>query len=114
MTNSFNFQAAQGDALFMKVERVPDGFSISEPTHDGNHIVAHSETQHNHVMSSKDADMYVSANDNFTAYIVVKNKTNIIHLRGFDTHKPISFNPGIYRVKRQREYTPEGFRKAQD
>lgn len=34
--------------------------------------------------------------------------------RPYDTHAPIMFEPGIYEVRRQREYTPEGFRRVED
>ena len=36
------------------------------------------------------------------------------HLREFDKHEPILFEPGVYHVRRQREYTPEGFRRVED
>jgi hypothetical protein len=29
-------------------------------------------------------------------------------------HEPIMFGVGIYEVRRQREYTPEGFRRVED
>ncbi len=110
---TFRIQAAQGDMLLTKVEVVPDDFKLSEPE-AGRHIVTHSETGHNHIVKSEDVDMYASANDEFVVYLVVKNETKLEHLRSFDTHSPISLNPGIYRVNRQREYTPEGYRRAQD
>jgi hypothetical protein len=36
------------------------------------------------------------------------------HLRPHDTHESIQFEPGIYHVRRQREYTPEGLRRVED
>jgi hypothetical protein len=35
-------------------------------------------------------------------------------MRSFDTHETLNIPPGIYEVRRQREYVPEGWRKAQD
>ena len=32
----------------------------------------------------------------------------------FDTHEPIMLDDGIYRLRRQREYTPEGYRRVED
>jgi hypothetical protein len=36
------------------------------------------------------------------------------HLRQQDTHETLKIAPGIYEVRRQREYTPEGWRRAAD
>ena len=38
----------------------------------------------------------------------------IEHLRSFDTHESISIAPGIYEIRRQREYTPEGWKRVED
>ena len=35
-------------------------------------------------------------------------------LREFDKHEPLAFEPGVYKVRYLREYTPEGFRKHED
>lgn len=110
---TFEQCAAQGDVMFTRVDSLPEGLVEFDPV-NGEVIVAHSETGHNHVMKSEGVKMYQSANDNFTAYLVVNNDTPLIHMRGHDTHEALMFKQGIYRVKRQREYTPEGWRKAQD
>lgn len=111
--NSFTKQAAQGDLLITKVDEIPCEY---EPAKDesGKHVLAHSETGHNHVVDSACVDMYTAANDDFTAYIDVKKPCDVIHLRSFDTHAPISLLDGKYRITRQREYTPEGYRRASD
>ena len=109
---TFQKQAAQGDLLITKIDSLPENLIKAES--DGDYTVAHSETGHNHVMSSDDVDFYTSANDNFVLYAVVNKQTELRHLRSFDTHKTITVSPGIYRINRQREYTPEGFRRAAD
>jgi len=38
----------------------------------------------------------------------------IEHHRLFDTHEAMEIKPGIYEIHRQREYTPEGYRRAAD
>ena len=110
---TFVNQAAQGDCLFTRVDDIPAGF-VCETVVEPDYVVAHSETGHNHVMASKDIDFYTAANDPLCMYIVVKNETPVRHLRSFDTHSPIMVPPGKYRINRQRESIPEGFRKAQD
>lgn len=109
---TFDKQAAQGDLLITRVDALPESLTKSE--NKGDHIIAHSETGHNHVVSSKDVDMYTAANDEFVLYLVVNNETELKHLRSFDTHESLKVPPGVYRINRQREYTPKGFRRATD
>jgi hypothetical protein len=45
---------------------------------------------------------------------VIEKPTSLDHKRTFDTHESILFEPGNYKVRRQREYTPEGFRRVED
>ena len=103
---------AQGDLNIFICEEIPHGLTELEPEDDGNHILAHSETGHHHVISGNAAR--VLEEDEFVSYLDVKKKSNVIHLRSFDTHETISLPPGQYRITRQREYTPEGFRRAAD
>ena len=110
---TFQHQAAQGDLLITRIDKLPEELSPAK-AEGGDYIVAHSETMHNHVMAEKDCEVFEAANDPFVLYVVVRNETPIRHLRSFDTHAPIHVSPGIYRINRQREYTPEGFRRAAD
>ncbi len=110
---TFKLQAAQGDLLITKIDEIPDD-AVIDNANQQDYIVAHSETGHNHVMSTDHCDFYKAANDDFVLYLVVKNETPIRHLRSFDTHKTINVPPGKYRINRQREYIPEGFRRAAD
>ncbi len=112
---TFKNQAAQGDMLIRKVNALPEN-AIKTKSENGNFVLAHSETGHNHVVKEeKGVEFYQHANDNFIAYLVVNNDTaKVVHMRGHDTHETIKFDKGIYEIRRQREYTPEGFRKAQD
>ena len=113
-TTSNRQQVAQGDVLITPVESVPEGFEKAKPEKDGSHIITHSETGHHHVMPSQTVEFYQAANDPFVAYINVKEISNLTHLRSFDTHKPISFVPGVYRINRQREMTPRGWERVAD
>ena len=56
---------------------------------------------------TKDVDLY-------DLFLVVKEPTEINHLRSFDTHETLLVSPGNYHIRRQREYIHEGFRKAAD
>jgi hypothetical protein len=111
---TFDKQAAQGDILVTRVDSIPEEGLVKQKGTNGNHIVAHSETGHHHVVAERAVDLYQSSNDEFVMWLVVKEPTSLDHHRSFDTHAPISLDPGNYRINRQREYTPEGFRKVQD
>ncbi len=110
---TFNNMAAQGDMLITRVESIPEGLQPMNPE-GGNYIVAHSETGHHHVLPQQDVEVFGAANDPFVLYLVVNNETELKHLRSFDTHESLKVPPGMYRINRQREYTPEGFRRAAD
>jgi hypothetical protein len=102
---------AQGDLNLFSVSVIPDGLTKLEP-HDGQHVLAHSETGHHHVIDGNTVRVYKE--DEFVSYLDVEQPSNVVHLRSFDRHETIQLPPGKYRVTRQREYTPEGFRVAQD
>jgi len=110
---TFENCAAQGDLLITKVGEVPEGFEKTPPVGD-QHIVAHSETGHHHVLANEGVDLYQAANDDFALYVVVSQPTELKHLRSFDTHESLLVSPGVYRINRQREYVPEGFRRVAD
>ena len=110
---TFDKIAAQGDVFFKKIDTLPDGLKEMK-AENGVHVVAHSETGHNHVIKEQEAKIYANDNDPFVAYLVVDNTAKLEHMRLFDTHETILFKEGIYKITRQREYTPEGYRRAQD
>ena len=110
---TFKNQAAQGDMLITRIDDIPDDVVPME-TENGVYVCAHSETGHNHVIQSQGVQAFEAANDPFVMFLVVDEQADLTHLRSFDTHSPISVPPGKYRINRQREYTPEGFRRAAD
>jgi hypothetical protein len=108
--------AVQGDLMLIRVESVPKGYEKALAG-DGKHIVAHSETGHHHcVEAGEDVQYYTNAKDMMKAYLVVQKAIGsaLEHLRDFDTHETILIPPGIYELRRQREYTPAGFRRVED
>ena len=106
---------AQGDLLIIPVESIPDTAkaAIAE---NGHYIVAHSETGHHHVIEKTRAEVFEAADDSFVAFIrTLGEGAEITHNRSYDTHETIALEPNkTYEVRRQREYVPEGFRKAAD
>lgn len=110
---TFNISAAQGDVYFQKVAKLPEGLRQIK-SKNGRVLVTHSETGHNHEMDARYVTMYEDGNNPLVAYLYVEQPTELLHLRSYDTHTPIFFDPGVYEVRRQREYVPEGFRRVED
>ena len=97
---------AQGDLNLFRVDDIPE----APETED--HVLAHSETGHHHVIEGNAVRVF--RQDDFVSYVDTQETAKVVHLRGFDTHETVEVPPGKYRVTRQREYTPEGFRRAAD
>ena len=112
--HQFKNVCAQGDVYIMRVNmEVPKGAVEVQP--EGKHlIITHSETGHHHVMEREKAKLYTLPDSIMNCLLVVNDPVALEHLREYDTHEPIMFDKGTYIVRRQREYTPEGFRKVQD
>ena len=114
---TFQNACAQGDVHFTRLDVLPTGLKAVEPV-NGRIVVTHSETGHDHVMVLDRAEtpaVQMFTGDNpLVAWLQVNRATTLDHLRPHDTHAPILFTPGVYEVRRQREYTPEGFRRVED
>ncbi len=114
---SFTQTAAQGDILFNKVDDIPNGF-IEMKKNDGSYVVAHSETGHHHTVSQHDCVVFHNTQDPMIMFMkLIKPSVEIKHHRTFDTHETLKADGGvgsIYEIRRQREYTPEGWRRVED
>lgn len=116
---TFTNIAAQGDFIIIRIDEIPfTDVEKFEADENGHYVIAHSETGHNHVMVKDRVEAFkpkhVPANDLYELFLNVKEPTNIVHLRPFNTHETLRVGTGKYHVKRQREYIPEGFRRAAD
>ena len=111
---TFRNRAAQGDLLIRRINQLPEGLNPVNPV-NGKHIVAHSETGHNHVIVADRAEVLTKdKDDGMVMFLVVDNEADLIHERSFDTHETIRIDAGVYEVRRQREYTPAGWRRVED
>lgn len=115
---SFTRCAAQGDLLIRRICSIP---AEAKPVdaEKGKYVVAHSETGHDHVIAERLNVKLYSSGDPMVSYLQVIEaadaaETLLEHLRTFDTHETISIPPGSYEIRRQREYTPEGWRRVED
>ena len=110
-------QAAQGDLLITRIERLPTGVRVLLSSVEV--IVAHSETGHHHVAIGE-AFRYLVPEDTgpeagLVAYLeVLRDHVDVVHRRDWDTHEPYRLGPGIYQLDRQREARPEGWARVED
>lgn len=110
---TFKSVCAQGDIYIRKIAALPAG-AVPIPAEKGRLIVTHSETGHHHVMDAGTVTMHRLPDSIMDCFLVVDKPTDLTHLRPHDTHAPIRFEKGTYHVRRQREHTPEGWRRVED
>ena len=106
---------AQGDVMLIPVAALPEGL-VPARTENGAFIVTHSETGHHHiVMERPTVRMFNDVMDLFRSFLVIEGEpADLEHLRPTDTHETVRLEPGIYEVRRQREYSPAGWQRAAD
>lgn len=110
---TFRNICAQGDIHIRRVSALPANAVLVAPE-NGVNIVTHSETGHHHVMTAERVKMYRIPDSIMDIFLEVEAPANLEHLRPHDTHETIAFDKGVYHVRRQREYTPEGLRRVED
>lgn len=97
----------QGDVLIERISKIPK--SAKQQTPEGRIILAHGEaTGHHHSIDAEAADWWKE--DGGDQFIDVKTQSSVVH----QEHAPIALPPGNYRVRRQREYSPEAIRNVAD
>lgn len=112
---------AQGDVfLFPIIEgEIPAGLN-EHKVMDGQIIVTHSESGHHHVIDECVIDRVPNAvmldtNDPLESWLSVKRPSALRHTKnGPDKHAGVDLPVGNYLVRRQREDSPEGWRRAID
>ena len=112
-----NAPFAQGDVLFVPVDRLPANMKFVEAkSENGNIIVTHSETGHHHIVKERPTvKMFDEAMNIFRSYLVVDDgPVELEHLRSFDTHESIQIPAGVWEVHRQQEMGLDGWRRAAD
>lgn len=100
-------QYAQGDLLIVKVDKIPKGRRKLE-AENGRLILARGEvTGHHHSVAVADAELVKVAE---TVYLKIMRATPLEH----QEHEAITLEPGVYEVRRQREYHPAEVRQVAD
>ena len=100
----------QGDIMVAKVAELPKDAKVQE-----NQVVAHSETGHHHIATQ--ANVF-AVPDGMTLYMqAIGTHIDLEHKRSYDTHETLRLltKPGdVFKIRRQREHTPEGWKMVVD
>lgn len=110
--HKFEKMAAQGDLLIIKRNSIDIARLTPMEAGKSGFVVAHSETGHDHTLEAKHAKVWTK--DDMTILAEIFEETELQHQRDYDTHETIILSPGCYEFRRQREYTPEGWRRVED
>jgi hypothetical protein len=114
-------QAPQGDCLFRKVKSIPKSATLVPQ--NGPIVVAHSETGHHHAIDAAHGiSLFQDPKDPLVCYLQLADNVehaDVVHHRAWDTHDTVRLlgtpkKETIWEVRRQREYTPEGWRRVMD
>jgi hypothetical protein len=112
---------AQGDVLFRKIAALPPGLKRHEEK--GPIVIAHSETGHHHTVEETAGVYYTDPKSSMIAYLQLGDGctafggADVVHHRPTDTHETMRLlgMPGdVFEIRRQREWSPEGWRRVED
>jgi hypothetical protein len=111
---TINDIAAQGDVLFRRISRLPDD-AVERPA-IGRIVVAHSETGHHHAIDDPEVRLFERpVRDPMVCFLSIDGDfAHVVHHRPHDTHAPLRLRHGLWEVRRQREWTPEGLQRVED
>lgn len=98
-----SLHSRQGDLLFVRQDTRP---ATALTARQGDVIVAGEATGHAHRLQ---AGTVLEAPDG-ALYLEVTQTTQVVHAE----HRPITLDPGLWLVVRQREYSPEAIRTVLD
>ena len=112
---TFDNIAAQGDMMLVRITELPATAKPAQPE-NGVFILTHSETGHHHIVIERPSiKLFQDMLNADLSYLLVEDEPAILeHLRPTDTHEALEIKPGIYEVRRQREYSPSGWQRATD
>lgn len=100
----------QGDVVIVRADGVPETAQTVERDH-GRLILAYGEvTGHAHAITESDAELLSTADTAERWLRVGSSGATVVH----DEHGALAIPPGVYRVRIQREYSPEAIRNVAD
>ncbi len=100
-------QYRQGDVLLIQEDKLPEG-CLEEEVCGTRIVLALGEaTGHSHAIDASFARAYQNSGER---YLVAQMGAVLKH----EEHDHLSIKPGVYRVLKQREYEPTGWRGVLD
>lgn len=99
----------QGDVLLLPVARLPKDAQRVPPEGDRLILARGEATGHHHSVAVADAELYETANA-VDRWLKVTRATTLTH----QEHGGIALGQGVYKVIRQREYSPSEIRRVAD
>lgn len=99
-----------GEVLFVKIDKLPDGLKKSESK-----IIVKGSHGHDHTFDS--GKLYLRNVNNFVIGYFVANNTTLFHPEhgaGKGQLKKAKIPNGIYEIRKQQEYTPDGLKPVVD
>lgn len=96
-------QLRQGDVYLIKVDSLPEGLV----KRNDNVLVEGETTGHKHRLKTQTLSVYEDGEDMF---VDLSKATELVH----EEHLPIKVEPGVWKVVRQREYSPSENRRVLD
>jgi hypothetical protein len=106
-----NVKYRQGDVLIARIDTMPEGVELVG-CDGGRVILAYGEvTGHAHAVEG-DVALFAAADvsELEERFLRVEREARVVH----EEHDAITLPPGIYVVRRQREYTPSRVRPVED
>lgn len=118
---NYDRPAFQGDVAFLRVKAVPEK-AEEVKRENGALIVTHSETGHHHAVLNAGVQLFAVPGDSMVSYMRIPataKHADVVHQRPWDTHETLRLladgeGETIYEIRRQREHTPEGWRRVED
>ena len=106
------FQARQGDVLIQQIDGLPPDARRVAINGDRIILVRGEATGHHHSVAAEHAVFYMSPQQQEAdaGLLVLDCPNELLH----QEHGGIAIPAGIYRVTRQREYSPEAIRNVAD
>lgn len=99
----------QGDVLIVRTDHSTDGFT-EVLRENGRVVLAHGEaTGHAHAIKTPDARLFMEDGGG-RGLLHVPSGADVVH----EEHKTIALPPGLYEVRRQREFDAGAVRRVAD
>jgi len=109
VTNMKNNKYRQGDVLIERIAQLP-AEALEQKTGERIILARGEATGHHHSLAANESTALYAGPNNEMFLLVREGEALLEH----QEHATITLPPGTYRVRRQREYSPEAIRNVAD